>query len=198
MWPAGCRCAMTGSAVSLGSLPRLDRLAGHQRRRRVPRRAGDRRVRRALDPHPQGAVLVGGAARHHRPATPSRQQLRRPLQQLVADPATRPPDSQGGVSGSSSGSSGMINLAQQSVQETGRWSVHVPRVATSMDTGWSLRPHRGHGNSCDAAGAVRYRDCRRPRAGSRTMSRVVFRRNWTCRGCFGEAPGSTAVCNLAL
>jgi hypothetical protein len=35
-WPVGCRYATTGAAVSLGPLPRLDRLAGHQRRRCVP------------------------------------------------------------------------------------------------------------------------------------------------------------------
>ena len=35
--------------------------------------------------------------------------LRRPLQHLVADRTTRPPDPEGGLSGSTSGSSGMIN-----------------------------------------------------------------------------------------
>jgi putative transposase len=56
--PAGRRCRprraaapQLGTAVPLGPLPRLDRLAGHQRRRRLPGRAGDQRVRRAVDPH---------------------------------------------------------------------------------------------------------------------------------------------------
>jgi putative transposase len=50
-----------------------------------------------LDPHPQRAVSLGGAARHHRPAAPSRSRVRRPLQHLVADPTTRPPDPKGGL-----------------------------------------------------------------------------------------------------
>jgi putative transposase len=66
-------------------------------------------VRRALDPHPQRAVPLGRATRHHRPAPPGRQRLRRPLQHLVADPAARPPDPQGGLSDSTSSDSGMIN-----------------------------------------------------------------------------------------
>jgi HTH-like domain len=58
-WPAASSCATTGDPVPLGPLPGLDRLARHRRRCRVPGRAGDQRLRRTLDPHPQGAVLVG-------------------------------------------------------------------------------------------------------------------------------------------
>jgi transposase InsO family protein len=53
--------------------------------------------------------LWGPAARHHRRAPPGRNRLRRPLQQLLAHPATRPPDPEGGISGSSTSDSGMIN-----------------------------------------------------------------------------------------
>jgi putative transposase len=62
---AGCRCRprravapRLGPAIPLGALPGLDRLAGHRRRRRLPGRARDRRLRRTLDPHPEGAVPV--------------------------------------------------------------------------------------------------------------------------------------------
>ena len=68
---------------------------------------------------PQGAVPVGPAARHHRPATPSRGRLRRALQHLLADPTARPPDPQGGLSDSSSGSSGMIKLARHLSKKPG-------------------------------------------------------------------------------
>jgi hypothetical protein len=45
----------------------------------VPGRAGDQRMRRTLDPHPQGPVPLGPAARHRRPAPPGRRWVRRPV-----------------------------------------------------------------------------------------------------------------------
>ena len=68
---------------------------------------------------PSKSSACGRTARHHRPATPSRGRLRRPLQHLVADPATRPRDPQGGLSGSTSTSSGMIKLTRHLSKKPG-------------------------------------------------------------------------------
>jgi len=57
-------CDTTGTAIPLGPLHRFPGLAGHQRRPGVPGRAGDQRLRRALDPDPQGAVPMDHPARH--------------------------------------------------------------------------------------------------------------------------------------
>ena len=56
--PAGSSCAMTGDPLSLGPRHRLAGLARDHRQPGVAGRAGDRRLRRALDPHPQRPVPV--------------------------------------------------------------------------------------------------------------------------------------------
>ena len=68
---------------------------------------------------PQGPVPVGPAARHCGGAPPGRGRLRRPLQQLLAHPTPRPPDPQGGISGSTSDRSGMIKLARHLSKKPG-------------------------------------------------------------------------------
>jgi putative transposase len=53
----------------------------------VPGRAGDQRLRRALDPHLEGPVPVGSAARHHRRAPPGRRTPREAYQAAQSAPA---------------------------------------------------------------------------------------------------------------
>src|SRR5829696_9477395 len=84
-WPRPVVAARLGAAIPLRPLPGLDRPAGHQRRRRVPWRAEDRRLRRAMDPHPQRAVLVGRPARQRQPTPPRGDRLRLDLQHSVVD-----------------------------------------------------------------------------------------------------------------
>jgi hypothetical protein len=93
---------------------------------------------------------VGPAVRHRGGAPPGRGRLRRPRQQLLAHPTPRPPDPQGGLSGSSSGRSGMIKLARHLSKKPG--AVHLEPVERHQNTGQEqvcpvrrlrrLQPHR--------------------------------------------------------
>jgi Integrase core domain len=67
-----------------------------------------KRLCRTLDPHAEGAVLMGGAARHGRRAPRGRGRLRPVLQHPVADRSARPPNPEGGLPGRHHDRSGMI------------------------------------------------------------------------------------------
>ena len=97
--PAGCSCGMTGDPnIARPTAPARWPGSDH-RQPGVPGRAGDQRLRRALDPHVEGPVPVGPAVRHRGGAPSGRGQLRRPLQHLVAHPTPRSPHSKGGLPG---------------------------------------------------------------------------------------------------
>jgi hypothetical protein len=67
---------------------------------------------------------VGPAARHRGRAAPGRGQLRRPLQQLMAPSAPRPPHTQGGLPGSTISSSSMTRQTTNLSKRPG--AVHRP------------------------------------------------------------------------